>query len=111
MLFHYLIHKNPKNYLNPLGKYHEYEFLHYDSLFLYFKTEDMIKFFMIFIDAEEVILSSDSKEEFVYATENSGGGGGGETKGGKKRKSKRRKNTRKLMKNRQPLSSRKNNQA
>lgn len=33
------------------------------------------------------------------------------TKGGKKRKSKRRKNTRKLMKNRQPLSSRKNNQA
>jgi hypothetical protein len=34
-----------------------------------------------------------------------------ETKGGKKRKSRRRKNTRKLMKNRQPLSSRKNNQA
>lgn len=33
------------------------------------------------------------------------------TKGGKKRKSKKRKNTRKLMKNRQPLSSRKNNQA
>lgn len=109
MLFHYLIHKNPKNYLNPSGEYHEYEFLHYDSLFLYFKTEeDMIKFFMIFIDAEKVISSSDSKEEFVYATEDSGVE---KLEGGKKRKSRRRKNTQKLMKNRQPLSSRKNNQA
>jgi hypothetical protein len=80
---------------NPINMLQHYlipetKFLYYDSLKERFATDaEIIAAFQIHIDLIPIP----------------------GTKGGKKRKSKRRKNTRKLMKNRQPLSSRKNNQA
>ena len=77
------------HYLIPDTQRLDYEFLNYDDLKDKFADDEIVGVFQTYID-------------FIPPPK---------TKGGKKRKSRRRKNTRKLMKNRQPLSSRKNNQA
>ena len=77
------------HYLIPDTQRPDYEFLNYDDLKDKFADDEIVGVFQTYID-------------FIPPPK---------TKGGKKRKSRRRKNTRKLMKNRQPLSSRKNNQA
>ena len=77
------------HYLIADAERHDYEFLNYDDLKDKFADNKIVGVFKTYIDLIPLP----------------------KTNGGKRRKSRRRKNTQKLMKNRQPLSSRKNNQA